>query len=156
MPASPARKRRHQEKRRAEAARLEAKRADEERPLQTVPEREPEPPSDEVNFMLPPGGMMGGNRSVPLKKTLIVPAPLNAHLLMFQVFHQGNQYKVQNGSLALWRMLLREEHEMVEEARRLAKETGLPADPRRGPVMRRFEQELKRMAAEESGDIFDE
>lgn len=155
MPASPARKRRHQEKMRAERERL-AKKAAEEQLLRAVPDPAPEPPAeDEVNFLLPPGGMMGG-RSVPLKKSLIVPAPLNAHLLMFQARYQGRRYKVGNGSLALWRVLLREEHEMVERAKREAKKTGLPPDPEPGPLMRRWLDELDRMDAEESGDIFDE
>lgn len=156
MPASEARRRRHREQKRAEEERLKAKRAAEERALQAVPDPEPEPDEsgpEEINFLVPPGGMMGG-RTAPLKKTLNVPGPLNAHLLLFQARYQGQQYKVQNGSLALWRVLLREEHEMAEEARRLSEETGLPADPRKGPVMRRFEQELERMAAEESGSIF--
>jgi len=157
MPASEARKRRHQEKLRAEKERLEAKRAA-ERQLQAVPdlaaEPEPEPEDDGINFLLPPGGMMGG-RTAPLKKTLIVPGPLNAHLLTFQARYQGKQYKVQNGTLALWRILLREEAEMAAEARRLQEETGVPVEPRKGPVMRRFEEELERMAAEESGEIFD-
>lgn len=157
MPASEARRRRHQEKIRAEKQRLEEKRAA-DRQLQAVPDLpaapEPEPEDDGINFLLPPDAMMGG-KMIDKKKTLIVPGPLNAHLLMFQARYQGQQYKVQNGTLALWRMLLREEAEMRAEARRLQEETGLPADPRKGPVMRRFEQELERMAAEESGSAFE-
>lgn len=159
MPASEARRRRHQQKL-VEKARLKAKHSDEERPLQAVPDPEfapepDEPDEDEINFLLPPGGMMGG-RTALLKKTLNVPGPLNAHLLLFQARYQGQRYKVQNGSLALWRMLLREEAEMRAEALRLQHKTGVPAEPRKGPVMRRFEDELDRMDAEASGDIFNE
>jgi hypothetical protein len=134
-----------------------------ERPLKAVPEppaerpRQPagEPETEEINFLLPPGMMMGG-RMIPRKKTVITEGPMDAHLSMFQGRYQGQRYKFQNGTIALWRVLLREEHEMVEEARRLQRQTGVPAEPRKGPVMRRFEEELDRMAAEESGDIFDE
>lgn len=132
-----------------------------ERTLKAVPEPKPDPEPvaaadehEEINFMLPPGGMMGGRMFVK-PKTVKVDGPLNAHLLLFQARYQGQRYKFQNGTKALWRMLLREEGEMQAEARRLEKESGVPAVPRKGPLMRQFEKELDLMDAEASGEIFD-
>jgi hypothetical protein len=133
-----------------------------ERPLKTVSRAEPKSApvaaadeNEEINFMLPPGGMMGGNM-FDKPKTVKVDGPLNAHVLQFQARYQKQRYKFSRGTIALWRMLLREEWEMQAEARRLEKETGVPAMPRKGLLMSRFEQELDRMDAEASGDIFDD
>ncbi len=152
MPSSLTRKR-EREKRRAERERLEEKK----RTLQAVPEPEPEPEGHEINFLLYPDGlMMPDRRTAPYAKSLIVPAPLNAHLQRFQSRHSGSRYKVQKGSLALWRMLMREEQAAVDEAMKEAARTGLPPEPQWGPLMRAFLAEAEIMAAEASGDIFDE
>jgi hypothetical protein len=135
--------------------------AEKARPLKAVPAAKPSPAppvpveDEEINFMLPPGGLMGGS-TVPKPKTVKVDAPLNAHLLTFQARYQGQRYKFQNGTIALWRVLLREEAEMAAEARREQRRTGVPEMPRKGPLMRRFEEELDQMMFEASGDIFDD
>lgn len=155
MPASAARRQRYLEQKAREAAAANPP----QRPLTPVADPAAEPPAppapaapaareEEVDFTLPPGGSVPGARTAPLKKTLIVPSALNGHLLWFQSRHQGQEHKVQNGTLALWRVLLREEHEMVAEARRLSEQTGRPAEPRQGPVLRRYLAELERMADE--------
>ncbi|MGA5598487.1 hypothetical protein ACPCSE_30055 [Streptomyces cellulosae] len=155
MPSSQARKR-QREQLRAERERLEQKkRAAQQAP---APQARPEPAqADEVNFLLPPDGlMMSGGRTAPFKKTLIVPAPLNAHLQRFQSRHGGDRYKVQSGSLALWRVLLREEQAAVQAALQESARTGLPPEPKWGPVMQAFLAELDLMDREASGDIFED
>jgi hypothetical protein len=131
-----------------------------ERPLKAVPAPPPEPPAvpkpAKLNFLLPPSGLMGTRLSVETKKSVKVPGPLNAHLIAFQSEFQGPRYKVQNGSIALWRALLQERHQMVQEALAEQARTGTPVTPRMGPVQRAFEEQLDLMAAEKSGDIFDD
>lgn len=128
---------------------------------QPAPQAAPAPPKavqepfEEINFMLPPGGMMGGTL-YPKPKTVKVDGPLNAHILMFQARHQGRQHKFQNATKGLWRALLREEDAMMQEAKALQHRTGVPSLPRKGPLLRALERELEQMRAEESGDIFDD
>jgi hypothetical protein len=132
-----------------------------ERVLQAVPDPTPEPepsaPSKpQLNFMLAPGGRMGTRLSVVTKASVKFTGPMKAHLGAFQAEYQGHRYKVQNGSVALWRALLEERHQMILEAEAEEARTGVPVEPRMGPIQQAFEEQLDRMAAEESGDVFDE
>jgi hypothetical protein len=157
MATSEARKRRYLEQQRAAAKQAQPSApAAKERPLKAVPKPESTAPArEEINFLLPPGGLMGGNM-IEKKKSVIFPGPLNAHVVQFQAAYQGQRYKVQNATLALWRVLLEERHQMVQEALAEQARTGVPCMPRTGPFQQAFEKQLDRMDAEASGDIFDE
>ncbi|MET7363171.1 hypothetical protein ABZS76_32705 [Streptomyces sp. NPDC005562] len=112
---------------------------------------------EELNFLLMPGGVLrpdGAVGSPPMKqKTVRVSNVMNAHVAVFQSRHPVD---FAPGALALWRVLMREEHANYERAVAASKTTGVPAQPKMGPIYRAFAEELRRMKAEENGDIFDE
>jgi hypothetical protein len=114
----------------------------------------------EINFMLTPGGMLRPDGAPPLvqkAKTVRVPGPLNAHILMFQARHGGDRYfSFEKTAMAMWRLLMSEEHAANELALWTARQTGVPAQPVMGPLYRKVLAELEEMRREDSGEIFDE
>jgi hypothetical protein len=151
------------------AAALAAKQQGEqlERALQAVPDPAPAPArapkpraakppeKPQLNFLLPPGGRMGG-RLMPKRKSVNMDGPMNAHVLDFQAQYQGMRYKVQNASIALWRVLLEEIYQNRLAAEAEEARTGVPVVPEVGPFQRAFEEQLDRMDAEASGALFEE
>ncbi|MFD8650662.1 hypothetical protein [Streptomyces mirabilis] len=118
---------------------------------------EPEP--EEINFMLTPGGLLRPEGAPPLSekpKTVRVPGPMNEHVVYFQARHGSKRFSFVKVCLALWRVLLREEHEALEAARREAAATGVPAQPVMGPIYRALRDELELMRREDTGEIFDD
>lgn len=140
---------------------------------QTAPEAAPPAPAkakaptkkaatwepEEVNFLITPGGLLqpeGAPLLAEKPKTVRVPGPLNVHLGGFQARHGAKRFSFQGATNAMWRMLLREEHEAYERARHEASVTGVPAQPKMGPLYRGLRAEMERMRREESGETFDE
>lgn len=153
MGESAARKLRRQ-KEQAASRQAAASTAAPKRPKSRVEEPE------EINFMLSPGGLLqpeGAPMLVRKAKTVRIPGPLNVHLQTFQARHGGERvFAFERTAIALWRMLLREEHDARESARREMAATGLPAQPVMGPLYRAVLAEMEEMRREDSGEIFDE
>jgi hypothetical protein len=102
-----------------------------------------------VDFREPPDFMMvSGEEGMVANKTVPVPRELNMWLVWFQGRHPKQAYKFLNGTLALWRALLREEWRMIQEAKAERRRTGQPVAPKRGPIMQAMEDEIGRMKAE--------
>lgn len=154
MVTSKTRKQRHQrEQQKGRQAALQAAPGAAPAKVSAVPEPE------EINFMLVPGGLLRPEDAPPLgekPKTVRVPGPLNAHVVYFQARHGAKRFSFVKVALAMWRLLLREEHAAMEAARREQAVTGVPAQPKMGPLYKALRDELELMRREESGEIFDE
>ncbi|MCX4799653.1 hypothetical protein OG497_38000 [Streptomyces sp. NBC_01242] len=153
--------RRQKEQQQARQAALQD--APAEATLRAAPDSSPTATSDswepdEVNFMLTPGGLLQPEDAPPLvrkAKTVRVPGPLNVHVGGFDARHMG-RFNFERSTLALWRVLLREEHRALEVARHETEVTGVPAQPKMGQLYKALRDELELMRREESGEIFDE
>ncbi|MFJ4902785.1 hypothetical protein [Streptomyces sp. NPDC088727] len=130
-----------------------------------APQAAPEPPSavqvhhphrsSEIDFMVPPGGLMQPEGAPPLAekaKTVRVPGALNVHVIGFQGRHGVKRYSFVKVCLAMWRLLLREEHAELERARAAQRQTGLPAQPRMGALHKALIRELEEMRLDGSDD----
>ncbi|MFD7835519.1 hypothetical protein [Streptomyces sp. NPDC059761] len=115
------------------------------------------PPREEVNFLLPPGGLLPSEDAVkgsPVKgKTVKVPDALNRHI---QDFKNRHDVEFTKGALALWRALMREDAAMIAEAKEASRKSGLPVAPKSGPIYRAMLAELEMMRDEQSGAIFEQ
>jgi hypothetical protein len=111
---------------------------------------------EEINFLLMPGGVLqpdGAIGSPPTKqKTVRVSSTRNAHLTASQ---PRPPIPFRGGATGLWRALIREEHRNLEEARAESRRTGVPVQPKLGPIYLALKNELGLMKAEENGDIWD-
>lgn len=124
----------------------------------TVPAPAPEPPRPVyvprgIDFRLPPGVQRDKaatlGRTPPVTaRTAKLPRPVNTRVNLFLAEAEGRDLSFQEATLALWRALLREEHEMLEKARKAEHETGQQAVVRSGPLRRALARELDEMRAE--------
>ncbi|THA72485.1 hypothetical protein E6R60_26505 [Streptomyces sp. A0642] len=156
---------RARQKRKAEEERLKKKRAAEAAKVDTaLPSPllvEDEEGFDEegVNFLLMPGGMLtaeGAASNPPSRqKTVKVDSVMDAHLTGFLARH-GGMKPFTKTTLALWRVLIREEQAQLERAREEQARTGVPARLTVGPLYRKVAEERKIMQEEHSGSLFDE
>ncbi|MEV7675001.1 hypothetical protein [Streptomyces sp. NPDC088752] len=111
----------------------------------------------EIDFTLPPGALLQAQGSPPLAtkpKTVRVPGALNVHVAGFQARHGTRRYSFDKASRALWRVLLREEHLALEQARVVADATGRPVEPKMGPLFTAVRDELEKMRSETADEDF--
>lgn len=136
MPASPSRK-------------------DRRKNLQAVPEKEtsaavPERDWPEINFHVAPGATLSrplGKIPPKTNKTVKVDGPFQAHLLGWK---SVNHVDWQEATIALWRVLLREDYETRQAAEVETRRTGLPGLVEPGPLTQMLAEELKRMDEEQA------
>jgi hypothetical protein len=111
----------------------------------------------DLDFMVPPGGLLAAEGEVfsaPPKTVPLGPA-LEAHWQAFAA--RRSSLKMFTKTVrALLRVLLREEHAMMEEARAESQRTGVPVRPKMGPLMEAVVAERRLIQAEASGAVFDE
>ena len=126
--------------------------------LQTVaaPERQTPPDIPEINFEAMPGPLLGtgllGKRGLHKKaKSLRIPATLDAHIAGF-LSHEPH-VSFQDATEALWRVMLRAEHEVRERAMAVHRQTGLPVQITHSQIYQLLDQELVEMKAEASTDV---
>jgi hypothetical protein len=105
----------------------------------------------EIDFQLMPGPLLGtsllGDKGLHKKaKSLKLAATVDAHIGGF--LSTQPHLSFQDATEALWRVLLREEHNARERAMLVHRQTGLPAKINHSRVYRMLSQELLLMASE--------
>ncbi|MFI0966989.1 hypothetical protein ACH4S8_37245 [Streptomyces sp. NPDC021080] len=131
---------------------LDAEIVDEDEDVQNLPEVHGRDwMRREINFQVPPGDLLRPVGAPPLvrrAKTVRVPGELGLHVGGFQARHGTHLFNFERTSLALWRVLLREEHAANELARWATAQTGVPAQPKMGVLYRKLMNELETMREE--------
>jgi hypothetical protein len=105
----------------------------------------------EIDFRQPPVPSLTGTSLTRIKprvaKTVHVSGPVNVHIDMWRARNGGIDWMLATN--ALWRAMLREDHEAREAALAAQRQTGLPvAEVKPGPIHRALARELERMEEE--------